>query len=84
MEYISKGKPPFVFARKLGEGTFDMHENMQLGSVLIKPTISQPRALTADGSPDLTVYAFYLRTASDKSRLEVGSVVELQAVKHIN
>jgi hypothetical protein len=80
IEYISKTKPTYIFARQLGEGTFEVNEDAYLGGVCIKPGVFQPRALMADGSPDITIYAFYVNSAADKPHFEVGSIVELQAV----
>ena len=67
----------YVFARQVQPGHFDFPENPALGGIPIKPHISQPRVLLADGSPDLNVFAFHLAMYSDTAKLSVGQVVEL-------
>lgn len=48
-----------------------------LGGVPIKRSVSQPRTLKKDGSPDLTLFAFVLSSANDLPRVQVGQIVEL-------
>ena len=78
IEYIAtKGRPAYLFARQLEPGEFLVSGASRLGEVPIKPCVSQPRALTPAGKPDLTVFTFVLATANDLPKLEVGQVVEL-------
>ena len=74
---FDKRRPVMVFARKMEPGAFTLSETPKLGGVPIKPHVSQPRALTPDGRPDLTQFAFMLATASDLTNLSKGQVVEL-------
>lgn len=66
-----------VFVRKLDESDFVLSENPRLAGVGVRRQVSQPRALTADGTPDLAVFAFHLVAAGDRSRLTIGQIVEL-------
>jgi len=71
-------RPVLLFARQLEPGEFAVSERSRLGGVPIKPCLSQPRALTADGHPDMTVFTFVLATANDLPRLRVGRDAELE------
>jgi hypothetical protein len=77
IEYISAETPCYVLARQLDDGSFFVSQSPTLGGVRIHGSVTQPRALTRDGLPDLTVFAFQLCVASDRSLLETGSIVEL-------
>jgi hypothetical protein len=78
IEYIAtKERPAYLFARQLEPGQFSVSGEPRLGEVPIKPHVSQPRALTPTGEPDLTVFTFVLATANDLPKLKVGQVVEL-------
>jgi hypothetical protein len=80
IEYIArKERPVYLFARQLETGEFFVSQTSRLGDVPIKPQVSRPRALTPDGKPDLSVFAFVLVTANDLPKLEVGQVVELSS-----
>lgn len=79
IEYIAKNERPVaLFARQLEAGEFSVSPASALGGVAIKPHISQPRSLTPEGRPDLSVFTFYLATANDLPKLSVGQVVELE------
>lgn len=81
IEYIFDQKRPVsLFARQLEAGQFAVSEGSSLGGVPIKPYLSQPRALTPDGRPDMTLFTFVLATAHDLPRLQVGQEVELKEV----
>jgi len=71
-------RPVLLFARQLEAGEFAISERSRLGGVPIKPYLSQPRALTADGQPDMTVFTFVLATANDLPRLQTGQDAELE------
>ena len=71
-------RPVSLFARQLEPGEFVVSERSRLGGVPIKPYLSQPRALTADGQPDMTVFTFVLATANDLPRLQVGQDAALE------
>ena len=78
IEYVASTRGEgYVFARQVELGHFNFPESPTLGGIAIKPHISQPRALLADGSPDLTIFAFHLVLCSDTAKLSVGQVVEL-------
>ena len=80
IEYIAeKQRPVYLFARQLEPGVFSLSQKSRLGAVPIRSVVSQPRVLTADGKPDLTVFAFVLATANDLPKLRVGQVVELSS-----
>jgi hypothetical protein len=69
--------PPYLFARQVEGGHFSVSASSQLGGVPIQPSLSQPRALKPDGSPDLDVFAFVLTERQDAERFSVGQIVEL-------
>lgn len=84
IEYIFDQKRPVsLFARQLEAGQFAVSEGLNLGGVPIKPYLSQPRALTPDGRPDMTIFTFVLATAHDLPRLLVGQEVELKEVRRL-
>jgi hypothetical protein len=75
---FQKHRPAYLFARQLEPGSFVLGETSRLGGVAIRPSISMPRSIKPDGSPDMTVFAFTLATANDLPKLTVGQVVELE------
>lgn len=77
MYIFEKQRPVTLFARQLDAGAFTLSESPKLGDVRIKRHVSQPRALTPDGEPDLTQFSFVLLTANDLPNLPVGQIVEL-------
>jgi hypothetical protein len=78
IEYIAtKQRPVYLLARQLEPGEFCVSPSARLGEVLIKPHVSQPRKLTSDGTPDLSVFTFFLATTEDLPKLTIGQVVEL-------
>ncbi len=78
IEYIARNaRPAYLIARQLGAGNFAVSATSRLGGLAIKPYLSQPRALTPDGKPDLSVFVFVLATANDLPMLWVGQEVEL-------
>ena len=77
LEYVSTGSAPYVFARQMDGGSFTIGLDSRLGGARIKMSLSQPRSLRPDGSPDLTVFAFQLLGASEVSVLKVGEMVDL-------
>jgi hypothetical protein len=79
IEYISSGAPCYLLARQLDEGSFSVGQSSTLGGVRIRSSVTQPRALTRDGLPDLTIFAFQLCVASDRPLLETDSIVELRS-----
>ena len=66
-----------VFARQLAEGNFVLTETPRLGAIEIRRQVSQPRALTIGGQPDLTLFAFQLVAAGDRLRLSSGQILDL-------
>jgi hypothetical protein len=80
IEFIARReRPAYFFARQLEVGNFTVSTSSLLGGVPIKPYVSQPRALTPDGKPDLSVFVFALATANDLPKLKVGQEVELSS-----
>jgi hypothetical protein len=78
IEYIAqRARPAYVFARQLEAGDFHLSPSSRLGDVPVRATLSQPRSLSADGRPDVTVFAFTLVTANDLPKFSVGQHVEL-------
>lgn len=74
---FEKQRPVTLFARQLGAGEFTLSDSPMLGGVPIKRYVSQPRAITPDGKPDLSQFSFVLSTGSDLAKLAVGQIVEL-------
>jgi hypothetical protein len=66
-----------VLARRLTRGDFALGPRACLGSVPIQRSVTQPRALLPDGSPDPELFAFVLVSPKDLSLLAIGSEVEL-------
>lgn len=78
VEYISRPQPsPYVIARQVGVGSFELGLKPTLDGIPVARRISQPRSLKPDGTPDLSVFAFQLLSRTDLTRLTVGQVVEL-------
>jgi hypothetical protein len=78
IEYVSTLRGTgYVLARQLDPGDFTLPERPTLGGIAIARHLSQPRSLLADGTPDLTVFAFHLASPSDTDKLSVGQLVEL-------
>jgi len=61
----------------LKQRAFLLYEFPTLGGAPIKRQVSQSRALTPSGQPDMTEFAFVLATADDLPKLQLGQVVEL-------
>jgi hypothetical protein len=80
IEYISPGKPFFLFARQLDKGTFAVVDISTLGGLQIRDCVRHSCKFAPDGLPDLTVFTFQLCTVSDLSLMELGSIVTLNAV----
>ena len=68
----------YCIARSLDDTNFTLSEYSRLGGVRIERNVSQPRALKADGSLDLSIFAFYPRNRADKAKWIVGSEVILE------
>lgn len=79
IEHISTGTPCHLLARQLDDGNFSVSQSSTLGGVGIRDSVTQPRALTPDGLPDLTVFAFQLCMTSDRSLITADSIVELRS-----
>ena len=54
------------------DGNFSVFEGSTLGGKLIKPWLSQPRALTDEGKPRYDVYNFILASRNDMCSFQVG------------
>lgn len=78
IEYIAGSSgTPYLLARQMEAGEIRLTSSSHLGGVPIRPHLSQPRAHTSDGQPDLTHYAFVVCNAADLAKLCVGQHVEL-------
>lgn len=78
VEYIADSSgTPYLLARQMEAGEIRVTPASQLGGVPIRPYLSQPRAHTSDGRPDLTLYTFVVCNAADLAKLSVGQPVEL-------
>lgn len=60
-------------------GNFSVFDGSTLGGKLIKPWLSQPRALTDEGKPRYDVYNFILASKDDMSSFQVGETHSLVA-----
>ena len=67
----------YVFARRMEQGDFSLSASSRLGGAAIVPSVSQPRKIRPDGTPDLDVFAFVLTDRQDAQRFHVGQIVEL-------
>jgi len=65
-------------ARQLEAGGFSLSASSRLDGSAIRPVVTQPRKLHADGSTDLEVFAFILTNPADMGSFHVGKVIELQ------
>ena len=78
--YVSKmiRKNSYVLARILDkDAEFALTENSCLGEVPVKPILTQPRALDAQGNLRRNLYAFIPRHKNDLNKLQEGRIVEL-------
>ncbi len=81
IEFVSPAqRGQYVLARAIEKRDFTLTPSSRLGGVAINPVISQPRALKKDGSPDLDIFAFQLKSAADLSKFTVGSEVMLEGL----
>lgn len=67
----------YVLARQIDIGEFTLSEKSQLGGMPLTRSLTQPRTLKPDKTPDFSVFAFHLVSSSDVARLSVGQIVEL-------
>ncbi|NBV24896.1 MAG: hypothetical protein EBS05_23625 [Proteobacteria bacterium] len=67
----------YVFARRQESGDFTLSASSRLGSAPIRPAVTQPRKILADGTPDLDIFAFVLADRHDMQTFHVGQIVEL-------
>ena len=78
IEYVSPERVGrYVFARRLEDKGFTLTSSARLGGVAIEPVVSQPRALKKDGSVELEIFTFVLKSADDLSKFSPGSEVLL-------
>ena len=79
VEFVYKHESgPYLFARQLQAGDFSLSRSSRLGGVPILPSITQPRKLKPDGSPDLDIFAFVLKEREHADKFSVGQIVELE------
>jgi len=67
----------YVFARRQERGDFTLSASSRLGRASVRPAVTQPRKILADGTPDLDVFAFVLTDRRDMQNFYVGQIVEL-------
>ena len=78
VEFVGKfDSSSYLLARQIEAGHFSVSVSSRIGGVPIQPSLSQPRALKPDGSPDSDVWAFVLREPQDAERFSVGQTIEL-------
>ncbi len=77
VEYVLKSKPTGIFVRQPQKYELELGDSPTLGGYPIKRSITQPRALKKDGSPDLDVFCFYLENCNDRDKFIKGETVEL-------
>src|SRR5258708_2589915 len=66
VEFVYKlDQEAVIMARQLEGGVFSLSASSRLDGAAIRPEITQPRKLHADGSPDLEVFAFILTNPED-------------------
>lgn len=65
-------------ARQLDPGSFSLSMLPRFAGVPLQRTLTQPRALKPDGSPDLSVFMFTLADARNVKELCVGQIAELE------
>jgi hypothetical protein len=68
---------PVVLARILEPQTFALGDEATLGGCLLLQFVEIPRALRADGSPRVDLFAFVLVHPHELARFAPGEVVEL-------
>ena len=68
---------PVVLARILEPQEFALGEAATLGGCLVAQFLEIPRALRADGSPRIGLFAFALVDEAELERFARGDVVEL-------
>jgi hypothetical protein len=78
IEYVGPDeKNAYVLARQLEPGDFSLTSESRLGSVLIKPILSSPRKVRADGTLDLSLFSFALAARNHLAQFSVGQIVDL-------
>lgn len=76
VEYINnKRKNAFLFAHQVDDFDFEIQDGSSLGPIDLKPILNQPRALKKDGSPDLSIFAFYPKDRSMLNNISIGEVL---------
>jgi len=78
--YVSEiiRKNSYVLARILSTDIkFTLTENSRLGEVPVKPIVTQPRALDAQGNLRYDLFAFIPRYKNDLNKLQAGQIVDL-------
>jgi len=81
IEHLVEGAVPdrlaYLIARQLEPGNFSLSEKSRLGGIRIRTSVSCPRKLKPDGTPDLTFFLFTLMDANEIALMAVGKIVEL-------
>ena len=67
----------YVFARRQEAGDFSLSAQSRLGTAALGPSVTQPRKIRPDRSPDLDIFAFVLKDRRDLATFSVGQIVEL-------
>jgi len=78
---MSQGRKAVVVATQLQESDFQVTEFSFLAGVPIERSLSQPRKIKEDGSPDYDTFVFTLRSQADKDKFQVDDLVELEEKK---
>ena len=77
IEFALEPRIGAVFARHLDDADFTLVDGSTLGGIPIKPELTMPRALDADGNPRMDLFAFRPCVKADVERFVVGEIVEL-------
>ena len=68
----------YVLARRLDDRDFSLSPSSQLGGVPINCSVTQPRKLKPDGTPDYDIFGFTLSRSEDLSKFSLDQIVELE------
>lgn len=79
VEHIFSSQRPVTFiVRQLEGGDFSLSTSPRFAGVPLQRTLTQPRALKPDGTPDPSVFIFTLTDARNAESLSVDQIAELE------
>lgn len=77
--HVPRQRPRYLLCRQLDSANFDV-EASALNGHPVQPTLSQPRAMYADGTPRFDIFAFHLRDWADIKLFKLGQLALLTRV----